>query len=197
DGIARSVADAGAADSGLHHDGQGESRGPKGLSRRGRPQAGETLSQTNHGARTQYRPPPSPFGETLITTAPVVAGLGRSSTTPIPGAEVPRSREGSVDPARIGFGRGFRGRRSYACGSPTATSLTGASPRLARPAQRPTQTREEDTALHPTGKPYPDESSADVAIQSESAISTAVVKPASGSEANPTTALAPNRPAGA
>ena len=50
--------------------------------------------------------------------------------------------------------------------------------------------------MHPTGKPYPDEPSGDVAVQSDSALpSPAVSKPESGSESDLTTDLTPGPPA--
>ena len=56
--------------------------------------------------------------------------------------------------------------------------------------------REEETALHPTGKPYPDEPSGDVAVQSDSALPSPAVSPLEpGSESDLTTDLSPGRPA--
>jgi serine/threonine protein kinase len=62
-------------------------------------------------------------------------------------------------------------------------------------AQRAALRREENTALHPTGKLYPDEPSGDVAVQSDSALpSPPVCKPGSGSESDLTTDLTPGLP---
>jgi Protein kinase domain len=50
--------------------------------------------------------------------------------------------------------------------------------------------------LHPTGKPYPDEPSGDIAVQSDSALSSPSVSPPEhGSHSDLTVALTPGRPA--
>ena len=51
--------------------------------------------------------------------------------------------------------------------------------------------------MHPTGKPYPDEPSGDVAVQSDSALPSPAVSPLEpGSESDLTTDLTPGPPAG-
>ena len=63
--------------------------------------------------------------------------------------------------------------------------------------RRGAPSREEETALHPTGKPYPDEPSGEVAVQSDSALPSPAVSPLEpGSESDLTTDLSPGPPAG-
>ena len=98
----------------------------------------------------------------------------------------------------LGYGRRrFRGRRSCAFGAPTVTSLPGARLSInAIGATSGPEAHEEETALLPTGKPYPDEPSGDVAVQSDSALpNPAVSKVEPGSASDLTTDLTPGPPA--
>src|SRR5262245_24786870 len=107
----------------------------------------------------------------------------------------PLSR-GSVAAARIGLLGDSESAHPVHAGLEPLRPSQAPGRQFTRSAQEAALKREEETALHPTGKPYRDEPSGDVAVQSDSALpSQAVTKLKAASESGLTADLTPVPPA--